>query len=287
MTSDPGMRFLYGLGAWIVLSLCVNLARAASITVTVQCRSLETPGEADDVLASVVMATMQGCYDSEACRIHAIAVSRQGNCEATPEGSTSCVLASVRAPHGTGSNTRAPVLPATGYIWYGVVERLVRNSYSSGERVWCADEEAPAFVAVMVSMLTMVADDASTGTPQAHALLFGAAINDPDPHADVVGGGGGHIPTWEWTSTRDREGGKGDYAHTRGTMRRSLAWLGDPVVFDNGRLCIGSATVTGSAAFHVATVAIGLAIIIWLMGQVTRLNQIIKSEVDLVRTRFG
>jgi hypothetical protein len=223
-----------------------------SVTVTVACTPIG--GDGGDIVNAVVSSLAAGCYASDDCRPFAQAVSRAGGCAPSPVGTTECILASARGGGSSG------LLPATAYLWYSLVQGLVDNA-RTGSGSWCGPVNGvpdDPFVRVLVSVLAMTARD--------RALA---------PSLTRSGGGGAdlqalsHDTSWKWS-----------YAPEAGADSGAgfLSFLDDAVVYDRGRVCVGTGTLTGSALFHVATLGSVLVVIMWLVGQVRRIRLIVNAE---------
>jgi hypothetical protein len=255
----------------------------------------EREGRHTDLATALVGALMVACYASNDCLPFAERISRDGNYPVTAQGTARCVMASVRGgDREGGGRTTATTTTTTGYLWHSIIARLLRGTYrkrlagSGGgggdEMEWCvpalaASASAP-LVEVLVATLVMVtSDDDLTRGGKGRALLL--------PGEGEAGAQGRREATpdaWYWSAMplRDSGGGGGggdDDDDDGGDWHKTvLGRLGSLLVIDNGQVCVGSSDITGSAAFHVATVAVGLATIMWLVGQVRHLDDVIKAE---------
>jgi hypothetical protein len=264
---------------------------SVSVSVTVACVpvGVEGSGTSDDLAAAVLGSLMDGCYESDSCRPFALGVALAGDCDPTPTGTARCVVDSIRgAPAGA-----ARLAPATAYLWYALIRGLLDNARSHGDAgMWCAPVQGTPggdpFVSVLVSVLTMIATDYEAATsPTARELLLGAQRDTvPAPTAAITDDS---MQPWGWTKIPPRvasedlrgDGGGGGGGCGGGGVWGALARLSDTVVLDQGRVCIGSSTITGSAGFHVATVFMGLAIIMWLVGQIRQVKAIVRAEREM------
>jgi hypothetical protein len=258
-------------------------SRTVSVTLELSCFT-EREAHHPDLAAALVDALMVACYASNDCLPFAERISRDGNCAVTAQGAARCVMASVRGgTHDDGSGSSSTT--TTGYLWHSIISRLLRGTYrkrlasGSDDMEWCvpalaASASAPLVEVLVATLIMVTSDEDLTRGGEGRALLLsgrgvggaqGREESRPDP--------------WYWSAIPPSDSNAGDGDENGGDWHRTvLGRMGSLVVIDNGQVCVGSSDITGSAAFHVATVALGLVIVMWLVGQVRHLDDVVKAE---------